>query len=324
MLEWIIFGITIFVSFVVDVGMCSGKNESMSIRQALVLSLCWILLALCYNATLLLRFDSEVALQFLASYLLEKGLSVDNVFAFYVIFENFKIPERHQRRVLQWGIIGALMMRATFIATGIQLLERFHFIIFVFGALLILTGIKLMKDSDGGDEKENFHDKWYIKLVQKCIPYVDDKGPEGAFFVNLPSAQNPQKIRIHATRLFFALISVEIMDAVFALDSIPAILSLTNDPLVVYTSNIFAILGLRALYFAISGMVHQFHYLKYGLAVILIFVGFKMLISQYYKIPLVAALLFIVAVMALSIIASSFRKRDKEKCEEINSVVVNT
>jgi len=322
---WIIFGTIITVSFILDVGLCSNRRQSnlLSIRQAVTLSIIWILIAFAFNIGLYIYFDSSTALQFLASYLLEKGLSVDNVFVFYIIFEHFQIPERYQRRVLQWGIIGALLMRALFIATGIQLLERFHWVIFIFGGILVYTGMKLF--FEGGDddgEHENFGNKWWIRLIQRYIPYIDDYG-DGAFFIRIHTNNTSQ---LHATRLFFALITVELMDAVFALDSIPAILSLTSDPLVVYTSNIFAILGLRALYFAISGMVSEFHFLKYGLAVILVFIGGKMLISEYYKIPLVSALLFIVVVIVVSVVASLYMKVKKDKVKDDDkpsSVVVN-
>jgi len=317
-LVWIAFVAIVATSFVLDVGLCSKeKHSNLSIKQALSLSLLWVLIAFAFNAGLYYSHGPNVALEFLASYLLEKGLSVDNVFVFYVIFEQFEVPERYQRRVLQWGIIGALGMRALFIATGIQLLESFHFVIFIFGGLLVLTGLRLMADDD--EDSDNFQNKWFIRLARRFVPYVDDFG-NGKFFV--PIITNPKTTppttQIHATRLFFALICVEIMDAVFALDSIPAILSLTQDPLVVYTSNIFAILGLRALYFAISGMVHQFHYLKYGLAVILMFVGVKMLVSQYIKIDLVYALLFILFVMIASVAISILRPKAQPTSTTIN------
>jgi len=325
MLLWIIFGIIIVVSFVLDVGICtpSRRQAHLTIREAATLSILWVLIALAFNIGLYIYIDSATALQFLASYLLEKGLSIDNVFVFFIIFENFQIQERYQRRVLQWGIIGALGMRALFIATGIQLLARFHWVIFIFGGVLVYTGLKLFFDGDDEGEHENFANKWWIKLIQKYIPYIDEYG-DGAFFIRIERNTTTQ---LHATRLFFALVTVELMDAVFALDSIPAILSLTSDPLVVYTSNIFVILGLRALYFAISGMVHEFHYLKYGLAVILIFIGLKMIISEYYKIPLVTALMFIVLVILLSVLASLVKvKKDRVKVkdqDEIVCVVVN-
>jgi len=307
---WIVFAAIVSVSFFLDVGLCSKEKGggNLSIKQALVLSLVWVLTAFAFNVGLYYSHGSIVALEFLASYLLEKGLSIDNVFVFYIIFEQFQVPERYQRRVLQWGIIGALGMRAVFITTGIQLLERFHFVIWIFGGLLVVTGLRLLADDD--DDGDNFQDKWFIRLARKYVPYVDDFGG-GKFFVGvLSNKTTPPTTQWHATRLFLTLICVEVMDGVFALDSIPAILSLTHDPLVVYTSNIFAILGLRALYFAISGMVHQFYYLKHGLAIILIFVGVKMLIANYYKVDLVVALLFIMLVMAGSVVASLIVKHE--------------
>jgi len=323
----VVFGVIVSVSFFLDVGLCRDKtSQNLTIKQALVLSLIWVLTAFAFNLGLYYTHGPVVALEFLASYLLEKGLSVDNVFVFYIIFEQFQVPERYQRRVLQWGIIGALLMRALFIATGIQLLERFHFVIFIFGGLLVVTGLRLLAEDD--DDDDNFQDKWFLRLARKYVPYVDDFGG-GKFFVGILSNKtSPPTTHLHATRLFFALVCVEIMDAVFALDSIPAILSLTHDPLVVYTSNIFAILGLRALYFAISGMVHQFYYLKYGLAIILIFVGVKMLVSNYLKVDLVVALLFILIVMILSVVASMLVKHEvKPKAssglEEINEEAIS-
>eukprot|EP01127_Copromyxa_protea_P006823 TRINITY_DN16794_c0_g1_i1.p1 TRINITY_DN16794_c0_g1~~TRINITY_DN16794_c0_g1_i1.p1 ORF type:complete len:331 (-),score=36.77 TRINITY_DN16794_c0_g1_i1:95-1087(-) len=315
MLVWIVFGIIVTVSFVLDVGLCNNSKDknagNLTIKQALALSLVWVLTAFAFNVGLYYSHGHVVALEFLASYLLEKGLSIDNVFVFYIIFEQFQVPERYQRRVLQWGIIGALAMRAVFITTGIQLLERFHFVIWIFGGLLVVTGLRLLVDDD--DDSDNFQDKWFIRLAKKYVPYVDDFG-NGKFFVGvMTNKTSPPSMQLHATRLFFTLLCVEIMDAVFALDSIPAILSLTHDPLVVYTSNIFAILGLRALYFAISGMVHQFYYLKHGLAIILIFVGVKMLIANYYKVDLVVALLFIMLVMATSVVASMLVKHEPKE-----------
>jgi len=291
----------------------------MSIRHALALSLFWILLAFAFNTGLYYSHGPDVALEFFASYLLEKGLSIDNVFVFYVIFENFEIPERYQRRVLQWGIFGALLMRALFISIGIQLLESFHFVIWIFGALLVFTGIKLFFEGDD-DESTNFGEKWYIKLIQNNLRYVDDFAG-GKFFVSIQKQTNPPVFQTHVTRLFLALVTVELMDAVFALDSIPAILSLTHNHLVVYTSNIFAILGLRALYGAIQGMVNQFHYLKHGLAIILVFVGLKMLLAAYIKVSLVLALGFIVAVMTISIVASILRSNrlDAKAQKQTNS-----
>eukprot|EP01128_Nolandella_sp_AFSM9_P009352 TRINITY_DN5964_c0_g1_i1.p1 TRINITY_DN5964_c0_g1~~TRINITY_DN5964_c0_g1_i1.p1 ORF type:complete len:360 (-),score=61.52 TRINITY_DN5964_c0_g1_i1:66-1145(-) len=328
MIIWILFAVIVTISFVLDVGLCSSATKQrkvLTIREALALSIVWIALAMTFNVALYFYYDSKVAMEFFASYLLEKLLSIDNVFVFYVIFKHFRIPERYQRRVLQWGIIGALLMRAVFITTGIQLLHRFHSIIFVFGALLIYTGGKLMVEGED-DEDQNFGDQWFIKWVKRYIPYLDDFG-NGRFFLRVHTSLNPPTSKLYATRLFLALVTVEVMDAVFALDSIPAILSLTSDPLVVYSSNIFAILGLRALYFALSGMVHEFEYLKYGLAIILMFVGTKMLLASYYTIPLLYALLFILLTVVLSIVVSvvmSKRKKRKGPAADAGSGAVES
>lgn len=316
LLVWLLFGGVVAFSFALDVGLCSRAPSStsssspasnsgvLSIRDALILSLLWVAISMLFNLFLWVSHGTKVALEFLASYLLEKALSVDNVFVFYVIFEHFEIPERYQRRVLQWGIIGALIMRALFITTGIQLLHRVRGIVFFFGALLCYTGAKLLFEGDDKDDDNgHFSDSTLVRFVKRYVPYLDDFG-HGRFFLRVHTRLDPPQSRLYATRLFLVLLTVELMDAVFALDSIPAILSLTDDPLVVYTSNVFAILGLRALFFAISGMVHTFHYLKIGLSAILLFVGLKMLLGAWLHIPILAALLFIVSIMTAAIIAS--------------------
>eukprot|EP01130_Rhizamoeba_saxonica_P001778 TRINITY_DN11628_c0_g1_i1.p1 TRINITY_DN11628_c0_g1~~TRINITY_DN11628_c0_g1_i1.p1 ORF type:complete len:315 (+),score=52.87 TRINITY_DN11628_c0_g1_i1:32-976(+) len=298
---WVVFIMLVLASLMIDIGFF-GDNLGTDIKQALYFSALWIAIALGFNVCLYWSYGSDAAMEFLTSYLLEKGLSIDNVFVFYILFEQFEIPFRNQRRILKWGIIGALFMRGIFISTGLELLKRFHFLIWVFGAFLFFTGAKLMNEFTKPAEDETLDDSIYINYVKKCIPYIDDVNNDNFFVFN------ESKNRYFPTTLFITLVCIEVMDAVFALDSIPAILSITQDPLVVYTSNIFAILGLRALYFAISGMVKEFHYMKFGLALILCFVGVKMLVANWIKIPLPLALFFIGFTIIGSVVYSIYQK----------------
>lgn len=290
---WIGFGIVISVLLVLDLGVFGKTSHKIGIKEALILSGVWILAALLFGAGIFFLRGKEPFLLFLTGYLIEKSLSVDNLFVFLLIFSYFKVDPAYQHKVLFWGILGAIVMRAIFIMAGISLINKFHWIIYGFGLLLILTGIKLFFEKDKKIEPEK---NWLLRLVRGRFPvtgeYRDDK-----FFVR-------EAGKWFATPLFLVLLVVESTDVVFAVDSIPAILAITRDPFIVYTSNIFAILGLRALYFALAGLLRLFHHLHYGLSVILVFIGIKMLASDFFHLPVGIALGFIAGILILSIAAS--------------------
>ena len=295
---WIGFNVFVLAMLALDLGVFHRKAHVVSVREALTWTGVWIGLALVFNACVYFVLGHEPALQFLTGYLIEKSLSMDNVFVFYLIFTCFAVPAMYQHRVLFWGILGALIMRAILIACGITLLNKFHWIIYIFGGFLIITGIKmaLSKETEIHPEKNPV-----LKLSRKYLPVTTDY--EGQkFFVRIKGV-------VHATPLFVVLLLVETTDVVFAVDSIPAIIAITRDPFLVYTSNIFAILGLRTLYFALAGMVKLFHYLHYGFAVVLAFVGVKMLISEAYKIPILISLSVIIGVLTISVLASLMKAR---------------
>lgn len=262
-------------------------------KEAMQVSAFWIALALVFNIYVYATRGSEDALNFLTGYIVEKSLSVDNLFVFLLIFTYFKVPEHLLHRVLFWGILGAIILRAFFITFGLFLIQNFHWIFYVFGAFLVYTGIKLALEKDKEyDPKSNAA----IKLLQRFIPLTHEY-KSGHFFVF-------EKGKWFATPLFLVLIAIETTDIIFAVDSIPAIIGITRDPFIVYTSNILAILGLRSLYFALSHTLTLFHYLHYGLSFILVFIGVKMLISDFFKIPVAISLGVIALVLAISIFAS--------------------
>ena len=283
----------VFVMLALDLGVFHRRAHDIGFREALTWSLAWIALALSFNAGIYLFRGHEAALQFLAGYLLEKSLSVDNLFVFLLIFTYFKVPAKLQHTILFWGILGALVMRGVFIASGIALLERFHWVIYLFGAFLIFTGIKIgfEKDKEIAPEKNPV-----LRLFKRCFP-VTDQYEGSKFFVR-------KNARVFATPLLVILLVVETTDILFAVDSIPAVLAVTRKPFIVYTSNVFAILGLRALYFVLASLMRLFHHLHYGLAVVLAFVGIKMLLSEIYPISIGASLGVIAITLAASVIAS--------------------
>ncbi len=278
---------------VLDIGLFHRKAHEVRVKEALLESAFWIVLALLFNLGVYFWKGGEIALQFLTGYLIEKSLSIDNIFIFAVIFSYFRVPAKYQHSVLFWGIVGALVFRAVFIIGGIALIQQFHWMIYVFGVFLVFTAIKLAwsKDQQIHPEKNPV-----LRLFRKLMP-VSKEYAEGKFFIR-------ENGRLLATPLFVVLLVVETTDVIFALDSIPAILAITHDPFVVYSSNAFAILGLRALYFALSGTMKMFHHLHYGLSVILGFVGVKMILSDIYKIPIAASLCVIAGVLVLSVVAS--------------------
>lgn len=292
-LLWIGFNLFVLLMLALDLGVFHRKAHVVKTKEALLWSAVWIALALLFNLIIYFWQGQKVALEFLTGYLIEKSLSVDNIFVFIMIFAYFGVPALYQHKVLFWGILGALVMRALFIASGVALIERFHWIIYVFGAFLILTGVKMawQKDKEIHPEKNPV-----LRLFRRLMP-VTDRYHGGAFFVK-------QTGRYFATPLFVVLLLVESTDLIFAVDSIPAILAITLDPFIVYTSNVFAILGLRSLYFALAGIMPLFHYLNYGLAAILAFVGAKMVLVDFYKIPIGVSLGIVAAILLVSIVVS--------------------
>jgi tellurite resistance protein TerC len=290
---WLGFGAFVLFMLFLDLFVFHKKTHEVKIKEAIIWSVVWISLALIFNYVVYLWFGKEKALEFLTAYLIEKSLSVDNLFVFIMIFGVFSIKPEYQHKILFWGILGALVMRIIFIFAGIQLIQNFHWIIYIFGAFLIYTGIKIPLEKD----KEIKPDKNpLVRLFKRFMP-VTNEIHGNKFFVKINA-------KTFATPLFIALIVIEFSDLIFAVDSIPAVLAISSDTFIVYTSNVFAILGLRALYFALAGIVKYFKYLKYGLAGILIFVGTKMCISGFYKFPVVWSLVIIAAILVLSVLAS--------------------
>jgi len=292
-LLWIGFIVFILAMLALDLLIFQRKAHEIRIKEALVWSGIWISLALLFNVGIYFWAGRQAALEFLTGYLLEKSLSVDNLFVFLIIFSYFKIPHKYQHEILFWGILGALIMRAVFIFGGIALIEQFHWIIYIFGGLLIFTGIKMSFEKEKEIHPEN---NLVLRLFNRFMP-VTQSFENGKFFVKLDK-------RWFATPLFVVLLVVETTDVVFAVDSIPAILAITRKPFIVYTSNVFAILGLRALYFALAGIMQYFHYLRYGLSAILVFVGLKMLSADFFKIPIGVSLSVIALILLISILAS--------------------
>ena len=293
-LDWFtLFNVFVLVMLAVDLGVFHRNAHAVGIREALLWSAFWIGLALGFCGLVYLQFGKEKALAFLAGYLIEKALSVDNLFVFLLIFSYFQVPPLYQHKVLSWGILGALVMRAGFIAAGVVLVQTLHWVIYLFGAFLIYTGIRL-----GLEEKKEVQPERnpVLRLLRRLVP-ISPMYEGGKFWVRTEG-------RLFATPLFVVLVVVETTDILFAVDSIPAILAITVDPLIVYTSNVFAILGLRALYFALAGMMEVFHYLHYGLAAILVFVGAKMLLADLVDVPIGMALGVIAGVLVLSVAAS--------------------
>ncbi|MBI5119230.1 TerC family protein [Candidatus Poribacteria bacterium] len=299
---WFIgFNIFVVAMLVLDLKVFHRKAHEVTIKEAVAWTFFWIALSLLFNLGIYFIQDAHTALSFLTGYLLEKSLSVDNLFVFLLIFSYFNVKNKYQHRVLFWGIIGALIMRALFIATGIALMRKFHWIIYVFGPFLIITAIKMATQK----EKEIHPERNpVLKLFRRFFPVTPDYEDE-KFFARHAG-------RIMATPLFIVLLVIETTDVIFALDSIPAILAVTTDPFIVYSSNVFAILGLRAMFFALAGAMQLFHYLNYGVAAILAFVGVKMMLSEIYKIPIPLALGAVGGILLLSIIASLIWPKKEE------------
>lgn len=306
---WVAFNFFVITMLVLDLGVFHRKSHVIKFKESLVWCAIWISLALLFNVGIYIWDGKKMAIEFLTSYLIELSLSVDNLFVFLLIFSYFRVPAKHQHRVLFWGILGAVIMRAIFIAAGITLIQKFHWIIYIFGGFLIFSGIKLAleKDKEIHPEKNPV-----LKLFRRFMPVLT-RYKEGKFFLR-------RNQRYFATPLFIVLLVVETTDVMFALDSIPAVIAITTDPFIVYTSNVFAILGLRAIFFALAGIMRLFHYLHYGLSFILVFVGVKMLVSKFYEIPVEMALGVIIAVLTTSVVASIIKP---QKTEQISPMLNN-
>ena len=290
---WIAFNVFVIGMLALDLGVFHRKAHAVSLKEALVWCCVWVSLALTFNAGIYIWDGPEKALEFLTGYLIEYSLSVDNVFVFAIIFSYFAVPAAYQHRVLFWGILGALVMRAIFIAVGAALLTAFHWLIYVFGGFLIITGIKLLL---AGDHKLEPEKNPVVRLVRRVMRVTDEY--DGQHFFLRKNGQ------LWVTPLFIVLVVVESTDVIFAMDSIPAIFGITLDPFIVYTSNVFAILGLRSLYFLLAGIMDMFRYLKVGLSFVLCFVGVKMMIVDLYKIPIGVSLGVVAGILALSIVVS--------------------
>jgi len=276
-----------------DLGVFHRKSHEVKIKEALIWTAIWIFIAMLFNYGIYVYMGEEKALEFLTGYVIEKSLSVDNLFVFIMIFTYFNVNPKYQHKILFWGILGALLMRAIFIFAGVALITKFHWIIYLFGGFLVFTGIKMLFHKDENIEPEK---NPLVRLFKKFMPVTTVQEGD-RFFLKIDG-------KTFATPLFVVLLLVEFTDLIFAVDSIPAILAITNDTFIIFTSNVFAILGLRALYFALAGITQYFHYLKYGLSAILVFVGVKMLIVDFYKVPIVYSLSTILGILIVSVVLS--------------------
>jgi len=297
---WAGFFVFISIMLALDLGVFHRKSEAISVPEAARWTAVWVSLGLLFNGVVWYFFGSEAALTFLTGYVIEYSLSVDNIFVFVLLFSAFSVPAQYQHRVLFWGILGAVLMRGTLIFAGAALIERFGWLMYVFGAFLLFAGVRMF--AGGNDDAErDMKDSAVFRFLSRILP-VSDEYDGQRFFTR-------RNGRLLATPLFLVLIIVEVTDLVFAVDSIPAIFAITTEPFIVFTSNIFAILGLRSLYFLLAGIIHRFVYLQAGLAVILSYVGLKMLIADFVEIPTLLSLGVIAAVLLVSIVASVLRNR---------------
>jgi len=303
---WIIFIILVVALLILDLVVINRKNEDMSMRKAGVLSAFWIGVGLSFGVLVLFVYGTDVAVEYYAAYLVEKMMSVDNLFVFIIIFAYFQVPKEYQHKALFYGIIGALVFRLLFIVAGVQLLERFDFMMYIFGAVLILTAIRTVMKKDS--EKGSFDRNLIVRGCRKIMKVSDEYDGDRFFTVK-------KGVKM-ATPLLLTVIVIELTDIVFAFDSIPAVLAITTNTFIVYSSNVFAILGLRALYFALRGAVSSLTYLKYGLGAILAFIGIKMLLSHHHPIPVPVSLLVIISLLTVTVtlsVAISKRKRAAEE-----------
>lgn len=299
---WIGFVVFILVMLALDLGLFHRRAHIVSLREASLWSVVWVSLAFGFNGLIVWTQGSVKGLEFLTGYLIELSLSVDNLFVFVMIFLYFAVPAQYQHRVLLWGIVGALIMRGIFIALGTLLLARFHWIIYLFGGFLVLTGIKMAVQPHGQLHPEK---NPVLRFCRRVFPVTP--GYEGQHFLVRKEG------RLWLTPLFLVLVVVETTDLIFAVDSVPAIFAITRDPFIVYTSNVFAVLGLRSFYFLLAGIVNRFRFLKFGLAIVLCFVGIKMLLSEIYPIPIGVSLAIVAGILFLSVLASLVFRSKQER-----------
>ena len=296
---WIGFHVFVFLMLALDLGVFHKHTHKVPVKEAVVWTIIWIALALVFNLFIFYEFGKTRALEFFTGYVIEYSLSVDNIFVFILIFSYFAVQDEYQHKILFWGILGALIMRGVFIFAGVALINRFHWVVLIFGAFLVYTGIRMLfqKETEVDPEKNPI-----VRFFRKFLPVTNTLQGDKLFF--------RQNGKMFATPLFLVLLIIESSDLIFAVDSIPAILAISKHTFIVYTSNIFAILGLRSLYFAIAGLMGYFRYLKVGLAFVLTFVGLKMLIAYFnVEIPIVLSLVIILTVLLISILASILIKR---------------
>jgi tellurite resistance protein TerC len=296
---WIGFHIFIFFMLALDLGVFNKRDHKVPVKEAIIWSSVWITLALLFNLFVYFEFGKIKAFEFLTGYVIEYSLSVDNIFVFILIFTYFAVSARYQHKILFWGIIGALVMRGIFIFAGVALINRFHWIILIFGGFLVFTGIRMLfqKETQVNPEKNPV-----VRFFKKFLPVTDEEHGSSLFI--------RQNHKTYATPLFLVLLVIESSDLIFAVDSIPAVLAISHSRFIVYTSNIFAILGLRSLYFAVSGIMGYFRYLKVGLAFVLTFVGIKMLASFFkFEIPILLSLSIIILILLISILLSVVIKK---------------
>lgn len=290
---WVGFGIFVLAMLALDLGVFHRKAHAVSFREAIGWSVVWIALAGAFGALVWWVAGPETSLEFVTAYALEKALSVDNLFIILLTLDAFRVPEQARHRVLFWGVLGALAMRTVFIIIGAALLARFHWLLYVFGAFLVVAAVRLLF---GGSEPSDGKESWLMARIRRVLPMRPS--PEGVAFVVKEGG------KLYATPLLLALIAVEVSDLVFALDSIPAVFAVTQKPFIVLSSNVFAVLGLRSLFFALAGLLHRFHLLKYGLAAVLAFIGLKLLLAGVIHVPVIISLLVVMLTLALTMAAS--------------------
>jgi tellurite resistance protein TerC len=301
---WIAFNVFVLGMLAIDLGVFHRKAHAVTTREATVWCFVWISLGLIFNAGIYIWMGPEKGLEFFTGYLIEYSLSVDNIFVFIIILTYFSVAPAHQHRVLFWGILGALIMRGVFIGAGALLLQAFHWVIYIFGAFLVFTGIKMITSDETSVHPE---DNPVIKVLRRIMP-ISPQFEGQRFFVKRDG-------KWAATPLFVVLLVIESTDLIFAVDSVPAIFAVSQDPFIVYTSNVFAILGLRSLYFLLAGVMDLFIYLRYGLGVVLSFVGVKMLLADFYKIPIGLSLAVVAGVLAITIVASLLARPEGTRAE---------